>query len=461
MKPSSSLVGVVAFLFVCLVTAALPGRASTPVRADFIKHAATLIERSYLFPDKGKRVAEDLRRRQAAGEFDRIADPDAFAKAVTEALRQSSDDLHFSVRSVADDAAKDEVEAFLEARRAGEGALRSEFNGFKGVSNLGEGVGYLAFSVFRDRGLEDLDAALRLLRHADAIVLDLRGHRGGTEEMTNHLLSHFLPPHTHLSDTHDRNGFVSHEYTSSEPGSGARADVPLFVLVDQRTASGAEAAAFFLKNLKRATITGANTMGAAHSGGTWTIHGFSLFVPNERHVDPATGTTWEKVGVGPNVTLAADIALPRTIELAKAAASAYAGTRQRDQQALLAGFRQAASAMPVDAAESQWRRLQKGLAPLFATGLLDQSSTNDLGYLYLGRKHPAAALAIFSANVERSPDSANAHDSLAEAYEAAGRLTDARSHYARAVELARAAGTEAEPHRQGLARVEAKLAERR
>jgi hypothetical protein len=183
MKPKASLVGVLAFLFVCFVTTALPGRASTPVRADFIKHAAALIERAYLFPDKGKRVAEDLRRRQAAGEFDRIADPDAFAKAVTEALRQSSDDLHFSVKSVAVHSAKNEVEAFLEARLASEDALRSEFNGFKGVSNLGEGVGYLAFSVFRDRGREDLDTALRLLRHADAIVIDLRGHRLRTHLM--------------------------------------------------------------------------------------------------------------------------------------------------------------------------------------------------------------------------------------------------------------------------------------
>jgi hypothetical protein len=133
-----------ALLFLSPATEAQPGKVGTPVRADFIKHATTLIERAYLFPDKGKRVAEDL---------------------------------HFSVKSIADHAAKNEVEAFLEARRASEDALRSEFNGFKGVSNLGEGVGYLAFSVFRDRGREDLDTVLRLLRHADAIVMDLRGHR--------------------------------------------------------------------------------------------------------------------------------------------------------------------------------------------------------------------------------------------------------------------------------------------
>lgn len=90
-----------------------------------------------------------------------------------------------------------------------------------------------------------------------------------------------------------------------------------------------------------------------------------------------------------------------------------------------------------------------------------EAMVNDLGYALREAKRAPLALRFFEFNVRDYPDSANAHDSLAEAYEAAGRLTDSRSHYAHAVELALAAGADAEPHRQGLSRMEAKLAERR
>jgi predicted alpha/beta superfamily hydrolase len=46
---------------------------------------------------------------------------------------------------------------------------------------------------------------------------------------------------------------------------------------------------------------------------------------------------------------------------------------------------------------------------------------NQMGYQFLGQNKPEDAIAVFKANVERYPGSANVYDSLAEAYERGGR----------------------------------------
>lgn len=59
---------------------------------------------------------------------------------------------------------------------------------------------------------------------------------------------------------------------------------------------------------------------------------------------------------------------------------------------------------------------------------------NMLGYAQLQRKGPDAAIPVFRRNAELYPLSANVHDSLAEALEAAGKLEEALSAYERALQ---------------------------
>jgi len=57
---------------------------------------------------------------------------------------------------------------------------------------------------------------------------------------------------------------------------------------------------------------------------------------------------------------------------------------------------------------------------------------NQMGYQYLFDNKPEEAIAVFKANVERYPGSANPYDSLAEAYERGGRLDLAEPLYDKA-----------------------------
>lgn len=81
-------------------------------------------------------------------------------------------------------------------------------------------------------------------------------------------------------------------------------------------------------------MVGDTTMGAANPGGTerLTSH-FDLFVPRGRAVNPVTGTSWEGVGVAPDVVVPEDGALAKAYALALRAVArrgGYAGPEPID-----------------------------------------------------------------------------------------------------------------------------------
>jgi len=67
-----------------------------------------------------------------------------------------------------------------------------------------------------------------------------------------------------------------------------------------------------------------------------------------------------------------------------------------------------------------------------------EQAVNQIGYEMLQRGDVSEALAVFRYNVRLYPDSANVHDSLGEALERAGRLSEACESYSKAVETAQA-----------------------
>lgn len=67
--------------------------------------------------------------------------------------------------------------------------------------------------------------------------------------------------------------------------------------------------------------------------------------------------------------------------------------------------------------------------------VLQERSLNALGYSFLAERKLAEATALFEFVIATYPDSANAHDSLADAYEAAGRKADAIAASERALQL--------------------------
>lgn len=64
-----------------------------------------------------------------------------------------------------------------------------------------------------------------------------------------------------------------------------------------------------------------------------------------------------------------------------------------------------------------------------------EAAMNAFGYKLVGNENLEAAITVFEWNVEAYPDAANAHDSLGEAYRAAGRNAEALVSYRKSLEL--------------------------
>src|SRR3546814_10525604 len=81
-----------------------------------------------------------------------------------------------------------------------------------------------------------------------------------------------------------------------------RPTVPLYVVVNARTASAAKSFAYTLQQAGRATIVGEASGGAANPGApVATREALAVFVTTGSPVNPSSGGNWECTGVQPDV----------------------------------------------------------------------------------------------------------------------------------------------------------------
>jgi hypothetical protein len=191
-------------------------------------------------------------------------------------------------------------------------ATRNHF--FRAVEVLPGNVGYIDYDQFGfpNFSTQAADAAFAFLRETDAMIIDLRGNRGGIEGMNQYLASHFFGEQpVHLYSRYYGSSQATFDYPTYPSRVKHRfPEVPLFILVDSGTGSAAENFAYALQGLGRATIVGEATAGAAHSSTAVSIEpGLLLQLPIARAFNPRTNEDWEQVGVLPDVAADPESAL--------------------------------------------------------------------------------------------------------------------------------------------------------
>ncbi len=284
---------------------------------DSLIHA---LHANYVFPAVARELDRELRRQERAGAFDRFTSAEAFSDTLTQLLRRVGRDRHFRVGYRFEPIPmldRDGPPPPEERRRLARQAERANY-GFERAERLAGNVGYLEIRQFAPPGPEAgaaAVAAMNLLAHTDALIIDLRRNGGGSPEMVA-LVSSFLftgDERTHLNDLVFREGGSEREeqfHTLPWVPGPRDADRDVFVLTSHRTGSAAEEFSYNLQNLKRATLVGDTTGGAANPGGFVRLsEHFAAFISNGRARNPVSHTNWEGVGVRPDVACAADSAL--------------------------------------------------------------------------------------------------------------------------------------------------------
>ncbi|WP_417491717.1 S41 family peptidase [Maricaulis sp.] len=339
-------------------------------RSAAIAEIGTLIADNYFDAGLARQIATSLDALNQDADIETVTSGNMLAAILTDQLQQT--DRHFEVRwrgaeQVAQTRAEWAAQEAQEAGAANEPAdpdrwasLRRNNFAFGELSLLEANVGYLNLTGFAP--LEPAEptarAALAYLAHTDALIIDLRENGGGSPDMVQYLLSHFLPAGSEvLYNTFlPRAGEPVEMRTLPAHPAGHRPDVPLYILIGPETLSAAEALAYHLQAMQRATLVGETTAGGANPGDFFLASsGYSVFIPTATSRNPVTGTNWDGIGVTP------DIAVPAGLALDQARLEIYrqiAATSEVPDQAFAADWQAGLLAAELDPWVPSERQLQ-------------------------------------------------------------------------------------------------------
>lgn len=255
-----------------------------------------------------------------SGVYKNITDPNKLAAQLTNDLRSINGDLHMNVslHSPSGTVKENKVSKNIDTK-----GTWSNY-GFQEIKVLDGNIGYLKISHFTnwnsfEEAKKVINSSFLFLQNTDALILDVRNNRGGFEEIVAYLISYlFDEGPIHLSDYYRRyeNKRVG-IYTSKDIPGKKLPNIPVYVLVNDQSASAAESLAYMLKHLKRATIIGETTMGAGNGAMTHKINErFSVSISSETTINAVTQTSFEQVGVIPNIKTSSEEAFNKSYFLA-------------------------------------------------------------------------------------------------------------------------------------------------
>ena len=281
-------------------------------RQQLIDQLIKEVNSSYVFPDMAKKVETSLRQQQKRGAYDTMSSPQRLSEVLTDELQAVTRDRHLRVtyskemiedRKSHDERSPEEVAGYL-------ATMKSNNFGVERVERLPFNIGYLELRGFARAtdAADTLAAAMTLVAHTNALIIDLRNNGGGDAAAVILLASYLFDKRTQLNDFYFREGNRTEQRWTADvvPGLRYGGTKPLYILTSKDTFSAAEDFTYALKNLKRATVVGETTGGGANQGDDKRLSpNFSLFLPLGRTISPVTGTNWEGVGVMPDVSVCA------------------------------------------------------------------------------------------------------------------------------------------------------------
>jgi hypothetical protein len=293
-------------------------------RSRVIDGVTSNLTKLYVYPDVAAKMNTYVQARAQHGDYNDITNGAVFADALTKDLRAVSNDrhLHIDYAPFKQPATPPHEHPTPDDLNRMRHQMADNNCGFEKVEILPRNIGYLKFNMFGPPAIcaPTASAAMNLLAHTRALIIDLRENGGGDPAMVDFIVSYLFDTHEHVNDLYNRSDNETTQYWTLPWVPGERLTTqPVYVLTSHGTFSGAEEFTYDLKNLKRATIVGETTGGGAHPvrGVPIDAH-FDIAVPVARPINPVTKTDWEGTGVTPDYKTSRDEALPAAIKLAEA-----------------------------------------------------------------------------------------------------------------------------------------------
>jgi tetratricopeptide (TPR) repeat protein len=401
-----------------------------------------LLNRFYVFPEVAAQMESHIQTKLKEDAFEEIVDPNEFVNYVTTELRSISHDKHLEMYIGPNPDEQTDEERNLKKII---NRLNNEKNNFglNKVEIMDGNVGYMDIRsvMYSEEAMAVVSSALKFLSNTYAIIFDLRINRGGDPSYMAYIFSYFFEKPTHVNSIYWRDRDRTDEFWTNQKIPGQKmVDIPLYVLISNKTFSGAEEFAYDLQALKRATIIGEVSAGGANPAATWVVYkDLRISIPFGRAINPITGTNWEGTGVKPDIEVSAEKALGIAMENAKKAAEKYYATKKDRLIAIYFecknNLERAAKLFKENNTKEAEALVISSLKKAIENNLMNQSTINQKGYEFLRQDNKLMAIAIFKSNVLAYPNSANVYDSLGEAYLKIGNKELAIYNYNKALEI--------------------------
>ena len=157
------------------------------------------------------------------------------------------------------------------------------------VRMVDEETGYLKLAEFNEKAGEEVKKAIGRLKksHARRVILDLRGNPGGLVVSAVEVASLFFPKKTVVFKTQSSRKHMEEVFVTEK--NGKFRELPLVVLIDERTASAAEALAASLQDHDRALLLGRRSFGKALMQAPFFLPGGDVLMLTMGHVITPSG----------------------------------------------------------------------------------------------------------------------------------------------------------------------------
>lgn len=383
-----------------LVFAQTNNKLNSSLRSETIKQLSVMVNDLYVNPELGTKMSNQLTTNLQKGKYDSIDSFEQLGTVLTNDLFQIAHDRHLRtfyspstvaiIKKAISEKRQDWIKDILD-----DGSKTNYW--FQNTKMLPGNIGYLRLNRMErlDLSSETAIAAMKFLSNSDYIIIDIRNNTGGWPSTAQFLASYFYQEidNINLFEEHFRKDNKIIQYRSLPYIPGKRMDkTPLYILISTNTYSAAEIFAYSLQKLGRAVIVGEKSNFGVHAtGGPQILNDYYMVqMPISDVISPITKISCEGIGVEPDIKTESKDALNKTIEII------------------------------LD------KIIEKNN---------DEHFINNLGYSLLGDDQIAFAIKVFIKNKNLYPQSANAYDSLAEAYMIAGNNELAITNYEKSLEL--------------------------
>lgn len=282
-----------------------------------VQEVGDLLDKHYCIPEAADKVSRLLQSKLTEGLYRSVVDYESLASQLTADLQETSGDhrLHIfycetepeSLHDTPKIPSPEEVGFIIDAL-------------FK-VEVMSGNIGYLRFDMMEDIkvlraiGPQLIKAVWSKLINTDVLIIDLRYNTGGYSTAIPLICSYFFDaqPLKHLYTVFDRSTATATKVMTLPEVLGQRygSQKDIYILTSHITGSAAEAFARTMKDLKRATVIGEQTIGGALSSGTYQIGNSILYasIPNQAVLSAVTGKAWSVSGVEPHIAAQVNDAL--------------------------------------------------------------------------------------------------------------------------------------------------------